>query len=173
MGPSTTVGAPPRRILRIFGSTSLAILGLTSLALLGSASIVAGLAAAATAGKSSGGAVLELHSTKLGAILVNSRGYTIYAFTKDARNSDQCARIADCLTVWPAVTTSGRPIAGRGVRSSLIGTITLKGRKQVTYAGHPLYTYVADTHPAQTTYVNILQFGGRWPALNSAGQEIK
>jgi hypothetical protein len=71
------------------------------------------------------------------------------------------------------VTTSGRPVAGPGVKRSLLGTIKLGRKTQVTYAGHPLYTYVADTHPAQTSYVNILQFNGRWPALNAAGKEVK
>jgi hypothetical protein len=43
----------------------------------------------------------------------------------------------------------------------------------VTYAGHPLYRYIADTAPGQTYFINILQFGGRWPAVNAAGQEVK
>lgn len=125
------------------------------------------------AGARGGGAKIELHKTKLGPILVNGRGYTIYAFTPDRRNKDSCATKPGCLSVWPAVTTSGAPVAGRGVKKSLLGTIKLGRKTQVTYAGHPLYTYVADTHPGQTSYVNILQFNGRWPALNATGKEIK
>jgi predicted lipoprotein with Yx(FWY)xxD motif len=119
-------------------------------------------------------AKLGLRKTSVGSILVNSRGFTLYAFTRDGRNRDACARIPRCLAVWPAVTTSGTPVAGKGVRSALIGTIALKGgRRQVTYAGHPLYTYIADSGPGQTSYVNILQFGGRWPAVDAAGHEVK
>jgi predicted lipoprotein with Yx(FWY)xxD motif len=130
--------------------------------------------AAASAGASSGTAKVELRRTAVGTILVNSRGFTIYAFTKDGRNRDNCAASRPCITVWPPVTTGGGPIAGPGVRASLLGTIPLKGGgRQVTYAGHPLYTYIADTRPGQTTFVNILQFGGRWPAINAAGQEVK
>jgi predicted lipoprotein with Yx(FWY)xxD motif len=130
--------------------------------------------AAALAGASSGRAKLELRRTAVGTILVNSRGFTVYAFTKDRRNRDNCATSRPCITVWPPVTTVGAPIAGPGVRTSLLGTIPLKGgRRQVTYAGHPLYTYIADTRPGQTTYVNLLQFGGRWPAINAAGDEVK
>jgi predicted lipoprotein with Yx(FWY)xxD motif len=78
------------------------------------------------------------------------------------------------MGVWPAVTTSGRPIAGPGVKPGLLGTITLtSGKKQVTYAGHPLYTYIADAGPGSTFYVNVAQFGGNWPALNAAGKEVK
>jgi predicted lipoprotein with Yx(FWY)xxD motif len=115
-----------------------------------------------------------LRQTKLGMILVNSRGFTIYAFTADKLKKDKCVSIApQCLTVWPPVTTTGKPVAGPGVKQSLLGTIKLGRKTQVTYAGHPLYTYIADTHPAETTFVNILQFKGRWPALNARGQEVK
>jgi predicted lipoprotein with Yx(FWY)xxD motif len=138
---------------------------------------VAMLAAGATAGVAAGRggpAKLQLRNTHVGQILVNGQGFTLYAFTKDSRGHDACAQISHCLTAWPAVTTSGKPIAGKGVRSSLIGTITLKGGvKQVTYAGHPLYTYIGDTGPGQTFYVNFLQFGGRWPAVNASGAEVK
>jgi predicted lipoprotein with Yx(FWY)xxD motif len=127
----------------------------------------------ALAGAKGSGAKIELHNTKLGKILVNSRGFTIYAFTPDGRNKDRCAAIRQCLAVWPVVATSGRPIAGPGVKQSLLGTIKVGHKTQVTYAGHPLYTYVGDFHAAQTTYVNILQFHGRWPALNASGKEVK
>jgi len=130
--------------------------------------------AANLAAASGGRAVLGLRHTHLGALLVNSRGFTLYAFTRDARNQDACARISQCLTAWPPVTTSGSPIAGQGVRAGLIGTITLRGGiRQVTYAGHALYTYIGDTGPGQTFYVNFLQFGGRWPALSASGSEVK
>jgi len=126
------------------------------------------------AGASGSHAKLQLRKTNVGTILVNGRGYTLYAFAKDRRNKDACARLRGCLSVWPALTTAGRPAAGRGVRSSLIGTIALSaGVRQVTYAGHPLYTYIADIGPGETTYVNIPQFGGRWPAMDAAGDEVK
>jgi predicted lipoprotein with Yx(FWY)xxD motif len=128
----------------------------------------------ALAGAHGGGAKIELHNTKLGKILVNSRGYTLYAFTADKTNKDRCASISSqCLVAWPPVTTTGAPIAGPGVKRSLLGTIKLGRKRQVTYAGHPLYTYIADTRPAETTFVNLLQFNGRWPALNASGAEVK
>ena len=130
---------------------------------------------AATVASASGGrARLLLRKTSVGTILVNDRGFTLYAFSKDVRNKDNCAKISQCLSLWPPVTTNGRPIAGRGVKASLIGTITLRhGVKQVTYAGHPLYTYRGDTSPGQTYYVNFFQFGGFWPAVNASGREVK
>lgn len=115
---------------------------------------------------------LKLRKTSVGTILVDSRGFTLYAFTPDGPNHDSCASIPHCLSIWPAVTATGKPIAGPGVRRSLIGTIKLGGQRQVTYAGHPLYRYIADTGPGQTFYIDILQFGGRWPAVNGAGHEV-
>jgi hypothetical protein len=45
--------------------------------------------------------------------------------------------------------------------------------RQVTYAGHPLYLYSGDSSPADTSYVGVQQFGGKWYALNAAGHLVK
>jgi predicted lipoprotein with Yx(FWY)xxD motif len=138
------------------------------------AALIAASLAAPLAGASAGRATLKLRQTSVGKILVNGRGRTLYAYSRDTRNKDNCVKTPLCPGLWPVLATSGRPIAGPGVRRSLIGTITPKpGVKQVTYAGHPLYTYVGDTSPGQTSYVNIYQAGGFWPALNAAGKEVK
>jgi predicted lipoprotein with Yx(FWY)xxD motif len=51
---------------------------------------------------------------------------------------------------WPAITTSGRPIAGPGVSQALLSRVYRKGVGwQVTYAGHPLYLF--DKGPGQVT----------------------
>jgi len=131
------------------------------------------LAASAPAGASAARTEIKLRKTSVGTILVNSRGFTVYAFTRDPRNRDMCVALRGCSAVWPAVTTTGKPIAGHGLKTSLLGTINLhNGRKQVTYAGHPLYTYVGDGAPGETSYVNFAAFGGRWPAMNAAGHEV-
>jgi predicted lipoprotein with Yx(FWY)xxD motif len=137
------------------------------------ASIVAALATG-SAGARVNRAKLQLRKTSVGTILVNGRGFTIYAFTKDGRNRDACASIRGCIGLWPIVGGAAKPMLGPGVKSSLVGTITIKGgAKQVTYAGHPLYTYAGDSGPGQTSYVNFPMFGGRWPAMNAAGREVK
>jgi predicted lipoprotein with Yx(FWY)xxD motif len=129
---------------------------------------------AASAAKNGRPAKIQLRQTKLGMILVNRTGFTVYAFTKDSRNHDACQKIRDCTQAWPPVTTAGKPVAGTGVKAALLGTIKLKnGHRQVTYAGHPLYTYIGDSHPGQTSFVNIYQFHGYWPALNASGHEVK
>ena len=130
---------------------------------------------AALAASHAGGAKIELEKTaKYGKILADSRGWTIYAFTKDKKNQDNCQKTAGCTSAWPPVVTKGKPVAGPGVKQSLLGSIKLKnGKSQVTYNGIPLYTYTSDGGPHQTFYVNFFQFGGNWPAVNAAGKEVK
>jgi predicted lipoprotein with Yx(FWY)xxD motif len=131
-------------------------------------------AVAAVPASAAGRSTLKLQNTSVGTILVNGRGFTVYGFTKDGRNRDACAAISGCLGVWPVVSGASPPNLGPGVKRSLVGTIKLKGgTKQLTYGGHPLYTYIGDSGPGQTSYVNFLQFGGRWPAVNAAGRLVK
>jgi len=107
-------------------------------------------------------------------ILVNGRGRTLYAFTKDARNKDRCVTTAGCTGTWPTLTSHGKPHAGPGVKGSMLSTIKLSnGSHQVTYSGHPLYTYVGDSSAAETDYVGAQQFGGTWMAVNGAGKTVK
>jgi predicted lipoprotein with Yx(FWY)xxD motif len=136
---------------------------------------VASIALSATLAVASGGKpVLQLHSEgKFGKVLVARNGYTIYAFDKDKRNEDACQKIHACLAAWPVVKP-GAVLAGPGIDKSLIGTITLKhGIKQLTYAGHALYTYAGDAEPHETTFINYKQFGARWPALSAAGKLVR
>lgn len=141
------------------------------------AAAVVAAATALTAGPAAAGAhptTLKLRKTSVGTILVNGRGFTLYAFSKDARGRDACAAISGCPGIWPAVSGAARPVLGPGVKRSMVGTIRLRsGAKQLTYGGHPLYTYVGDSGPGQTSYVNFFQFGGHWPAVSAAGAEVK
>lgn len=128
----------------------------------------------AEAGAAPSRATLQLRHTSVGTILTNGRGFTLYMFTADRLRRDRCVKISGCAGVWPLVKTAGKPRAGRGVKSRLIGTIALPGGgRQVTYAGHPLYTYVADSGPGQTFYVGVKQFGGFWYGVNAAGKIVK
>jgi predicted lipoprotein with Yx(FWY)xxD motif len=135
---------------------------------------VAVLALAASASASSSRATVKLGNTGLGKILERKSGFTLYAFTKDRRNKDKCVAISGCASTWPPLTTGGKPIAGPGVKASLLGTITLAhGVKQVTYAGRPLYTYSGDTSRGEVDYPGTPDFGGTWDAVNAAGHMVK
>ena len=146
------------------------------LSILVSAIVVVAIATTGLASACGGRATLALRQTKLGKILVNGRGRTLYMFAADKRNKDNCITrtASDCLHVWPALATSGKPVAKAGVKPSLIGTIKLSnGQTQVTYAGHPLYTYIADSRAGQMFGEGVLQSGARWYVLNGAGNVIK
>jgi predicted lipoprotein with Yx(FWY)xxD motif len=135
---------------------------------------VVALAGATVAVAAGHHAKLKLGNTDRGKIVENGRGFTVYMFTSDRHDQDNCVKVAGCTSVWPPVTTSRKAVAGPGIKRSLIGTITLpSGAKQVTYAGHPLYTYLADSGPGQTSYVGFNQFGGNWYALNAKGHAVK
>lgn len=122
-------------------------------------------------GAESGAAVLTVASApKVGAILVDPEGFTVYDFHKDEGTASSC--YGACAKVWPPVLTAGAPQAGEGASSSKLGTTKRKdGTTQVTYAGHPLYTYTADAKPGEANGNDIDQFGAEWYALQPNGEE--
>ncbi len=135
---------------------------------------VAANASSGPSGGSSSPEKINLEKFKGGKILSNAKGFTIYVFTRDAKNMDKCVTLSGCKQIWPPLTSKGKPVAGTGVKQSLLGTISVSGvGKQVTYNGHPLYTYSGDSGPHQTSYVNFAAFGGHWPAINASGHEVK
>jgi predicted lipoprotein with Yx(FWY)xxD motif len=110
-------------------------------------------------------------NAKLGQILVDGSGRTVYLFAADSGSTSNCYN--DCAGAWPPVITQGTPLAGAGATASLIGTTTRKdGSLQVTYAGHPLYYWVADKNPGDATGQALNNFGGAWYVLSPAGAEI-
>jgi predicted lipoprotein with Yx(FWY)xxD motif len=122
------------------------------------------------AAHSSRTATVQLRHTGLGSILVSSSGRTLYEFTRDHANKNSCAAISGCSAAWPSLKASGRPTAGPGIKASLLSTT---GGNQVTYAGHPLYTYSGDSGPGQISYVGAKAFGGTWYAINVSGGTVK
>src|SRR4051812_21370637 len=121
-------------------------------------------------GAATGGAKVALAKSPLGRILVDSKGITLYDFVKDKGTTSVC--YGACAALWPPLLTHGKPLAGTGVRASLLGTTKRKdGNLQVTYGGHPLYYFVTDRKPGQTTGQGISQFGGPWWVISPAGKE--
>lgn len=54
----------------------------------------------------------------------------------------QCTGPEGGKSEWPAYTTKGAPVAGPGVKQSLLGEVSRPGLgEQVTYNGHPLYLF--------------------------------
>ncbi|HEU5243773.1 MAG TPA: hypothetical protein VFU33_05170 [Gaiellaceae bacterium] len=112
---------------------------------------------------------------KLGTILVNSRGLTLYMFVRDHHKRVTCTSQA-CVTIWPPlkIKKGQSPTAGGAARKKLLGTDkSPKGYRVVTYNHWPLYTYVTDTKPGQTTGQGVNNSGGKWYVLSPSGQVVK
>jgi predicted lipoprotein with Yx(FWY)xxD motif len=130
----------------------------------------------ATASESSppgngGGTVSTAGVSGLGTVLVDSEGLTVYMFAKDDGTVSSC--YGACAQGWPPVIAEGKPTAGEGAMSSQLGTTKRKdGTVQVTYAGHPLYTYAGDTAPGEANGNESTAFGGKWSALDEAGEAV-
>src|SRR6266566_7878499 len=137
-----------------------------------SALVASTAAASALAGNAaSSGARVAIGKSPLGRILVDGKGITLYDFVKDKGTTSVC--YGACAALWPPLLTTGKPVAGPGVRASLLGTTRRKdGKLEVTYNGHPLYYFVSDRKPGQTTGQGLNQFGAPWWVLSPAGKEI-
>lgn len=116
----------------------------------------------------SGGTIGTASIGGLGTVLVDSKGMTVYDFTVDEGTKSNC--YGSCEAIWPPVTTSGKPTAGSGAMASALGTTKRKdGTLQVTYNGHPLYTYASDTAPGEA---NGSEVEGTWFVLDAKGDAV-
>ena len=126
-----------------------------ALALLGVAEANAGgpPPAAASAG-------VTLKTADIGGVtvLTNGRGLTLYWFAPDTAAASRCT--GSCVEYWPPLT--GDPRAGPGVTGQLGVIKRPGGGLQVTYDGHPLYTYVGDSGPGQANGNKLDLNGGLW-----------
>jgi predicted lipoprotein with Yx(FWY)xxD motif len=144
--------------------------------LVGGALVIAMAATTAVAAQAShsagAGVKVALADSGLGRVLVDGRGRTLYLFEKDKHGTSVCS--GQCAGFWPPLVTSGKPLATRGAKTSLLGTTKRPdGRLQVTYNHHPLYTFVKDTSKGQTNGEELNVFGAEWYALSAAGTKVE
>ena len=106
---------------------------------------------------------------KLGKFLGDDTGRTVYAFTKDTKDTSVC--YDKCEQSWPPVLTLGQPTLKDGINSALVGSIQRKdGTMQVTYNGMPLYYFANDKAPADTTGQAV---GNVWWVVSAEGNLVK
>lgn len=111
---------------------------------------------------------------RLGPVLVNAQGRTLYLFVPD--NDERVTCVGTCAEVWPpAFIAKGQKAIARGqVKQSLLGSDPdPAGGRVITYAGWPLYTFVSDTAPGQAAGQGLNLNGGLWYVLSPSGQVIK
>jgi predicted lipoprotein with Yx(FWY)xxD motif len=135
------------------------------------------------AGTAAGGTVVKAaYNTRLKApILVTARGLTLYAYVSDRKGATpfpSCTNDSTyhCSRHWIPLRTTGAPKAGAGVKQRLLGTVArADGGTQVTYAGHPLYTWIGGyggVGDARAGDLNGQAFASLWYVLSPAGAVI-
>jgi predicted lipoprotein with Yx(FWY)xxD motif len=155
----------------ILSGTAAAMLVAIAVAGCGGSGSGSGNAASAPSKTANGhAATVALANTGLGKVLVNSQGRTLYLFRADHGTKSACG--GACAKAWPPLRATSKPSVGTGLQSSVVGTAKrTDGNSQVTYHGHPLYTYIGDQKAGATSGQGVNAFGGGWFALTSSGAQ--
>ncbi|MEA2443246.1 MAG: hypothetical protein QOJ12_538 [Thermoleophilales bacterium] len=159
---------------------------LITLAVLLSAAVAAGCGSSSSYGGSGGatttsssgstaapaaGSALAVQDTKLGGVLVDSAGRTLYAFGKDTTDASQCA--GACAKNWPPAAAAAKPKVGSGVAQAKLKVISrADGSSQLSYAGHPLYRFVGDSGKGDVKGQGVNAFGGVWYVVAPGGATV-
>lgn len=119
-----------------------------------------------------GATVRSAHLRRLGAVLVDSAGRTLYLFGPDDQRMVTCTATNGCARAWPPLLAGAKaPAPGPGAKRSLLGTVRAPGgARQVTYDHWPLYTFAGDSGPGQARGQGLDGFGGLWSAVTTAGE---
>jgi predicted lipoprotein with Yx(FWY)xxD motif len=133
---------------------------------------VAAVLAVSSTGHAAGrAAALKTRHGKLGTYLVNGSGRTLYLFQKDTSPRSRCS--GACAAEWPPLLTAGKASASGSVHKALLGASRrADGTTQVTYKGHPLYTFSGDRKAGDVNGQGISAFGARWYAVTPSGRRL-
>jgi len=134
----------------------LAVILAVSIAAIGAGTAIAGSAPWVKTGK-----------TSLGTVLTSASGRTLYLFEGDTKTKLGCN--GKCLKDWPPLWASGSASAAGGAKSSELGTISRGASRQVTYDGHPVYTYSGDSKAGQVWGEGLKLDGNLWYAISPSG----
>lgn len=127
----------------------------------------------AASGRSPGALISTRSLPGLGSVLVTGQGRTLYLFVSDGHRKVTC--VNTCAQLWPPVKVVGgqKPAASGHAKPSLLGADPdPEGGRVVTYAGRPLYTYIADSTSTSASGQGLNTSGGLWYVLSPSGQAI-
>jgi predicted lipoprotein with Yx(FWY)xxD motif/cytochrome c553 len=101
-------------------------------------------------------------------VLLDAEGRSLYLYTADGVDGDPLACVDACLNNWPPLVVEGDVVVGEGLDGALVGSVERSdGTLQVTYGGHPLYTYARDRAPGDT---NGQALGGAFFLVGATGE---
>ncbi|MEJ2855407.1 MULTISPECIES: hypothetical protein [unclassified Saccharothrix] len=104
---------------------------------------------------------------KMGDVVQDGDGRTLYRFDKDTPNPPKSNCEGKCAETWPPLLANGAPKL-EGVDPALVGTVKrADGTEQVTLAGWALYTYSKDEAPGQWKGQGV---GGTWFVVQPNGK---
>ena len=146
---------PARISPAITRAAAMTTAALAAVALLLFGLVVAGASSPAPA---AAGTVLKTAAIGGTTVLTNAKGFTLYSFAPDTPASSKC--YGSCAAYWPPVT--GTTAAGQGLPGKVTTITRTGGSHQLTYNGHPLYTYIGDTAPGQARGNDLNLNGGLW-----------
>ena len=119
--------------------------------------------------KGAWGVAFGAEGEELGLILYDLAGHTLYTFSKDKSGTSSC--YGACAKRWPPALTEGKPEAQGEALAAKVGATKRKdGTRQLTYAGHPLYTFSGDKQ-AEANGNDVTAFGGEWYAIRPNGEK--
>ncbi|MGI5505877.1 hypothetical protein [Lentzea sp. CA-135723] len=108
--------------------------------------------------------------TGLGAVLTNNAGLTLYRFDGDTAQPPASTCDGGCAETWPPVIVDGDTPRVKGIDAKLLGTITrADGKKQLTVANWPQYTFKNDTKPGEAKGVTV----AKWFATATDGKKAQ
>ena len=168
---------------RLFSFAALAVAGALVLAACGSSSTssssgstpsygAAKPSTSNTSNSSGAGSVVSTKTSSLGTFLVDGNGRALYLWDADHGSKSTCSGAS--AQAWPPLTATGTPKGNVALKASLLGTtMRSDGSREVTYAGHPLYTFAGDTQAGQTTGQGSNGFGAPWWVVTPAGKALQ
>jgi predicted lipoprotein with Yx(FWY)xxD motif len=121
-----------------------------------------GAAPSSSATAAAATAVTTAQNAKLGTVLVNANGRTLYYFIPERGGKLVCVSSA-CTNYWPpALSPSAATPTGPTGVTGQFAAIGRGSSEQITYNHWPLYTFSGDTAAGQTSGQALVAFGGEW-----------
>jgi predicted lipoprotein with Yx(FWY)xxD motif len=101
-------------------------------------------------------------------IAINGKGFAVYTLSGDSRQHPECTKANQCFKFWfPVKVSSAKKLSKAPHVKGSLGTWKRNGFIQVTLGGHPLYTFLGDTHKNAATGEGIKSFGGTWHVVKA------